>query len=53
MTSFSKPISRISPSLVDESSPLRRLGNVHWGPLVAALSDGVVVGFGQLAPDVE
>lgn len=36
MTSFSKPIPGIGPSLVDDSSPLRRLGNVHWGPLLAA-----------------
>ena len=37
MKPFSKPVSRIAPFPVDESSPLRRLGNVHWGPLAAAL----------------
>ncbi|MCP3961925.1 MAG: rod shape-determining protein RodA [bacterium] len=37
MNSFSKPISRIAPLTSDDASPLRRLGNVHWGPLAAAL----------------
>ncbi|RMH21846.1 MAG: rod shape-determining protein RodA [Acidobacteria bacterium] len=36
MRRFSTPISRIAP-LPDEARPLRRLGNLHWGPLVAAL----------------
>ena len=34
--------SRTGPLLVDETSPLRRFGNVHWGPLVAALLLSVV-----------
>ena len=37
MTSIFKPIARIGPLLSDEPSPLRRLGNVHWGPLAAAM----------------
>lgn len=37
MTSIFKPIARAGPLLSDEPSPLRRLGNVHWGPLAAAL----------------
>ena len=37
MRNFSRPISQIGPLLSDEPSPLRRLGNVHWGPLAAAL----------------
>ncbi len=37
MSSFFKPIARVGPLLSDEPSPLRRLGNVHWGPLAAAL----------------
>ncbi len=37
MSSFLKPIGRVGPPLSDEPSPLRRLGNVHWGPLAAAL----------------
>lgn len=36
MRSFSTPTSRIAP-LPDDPSLLRRLSNVHWGPLVAAL----------------
>ena len=36
MRDFSRPISRLTV-LPDEQSFLRRLGNVHWGPLVAAL----------------
>lgn len=36
MRHFSTPISRIGP-LPDEPSLLRRLGNVHWGPLLAAV----------------
>ena len=32
------PLARAGPLLADEPSPLRRLGNVHWGPLAAALS---------------
>lgn len=36
MRSISRPISRVAP-LPDEATQLRRLGNVHWGPLVAAL----------------
>ena len=31
------PLARAGPLLADEPSPLRRLGNVHWGPLAAAL----------------
>ncbi len=34
--SLSRPISRITP-LADEPTLPRRLGNVHWGPLFAAL----------------
>lgn len=41
MRSFSNPISRIAPlqlpQLPEERSLLRSLGNVHWGPLLAAL----------------
>lgn len=37
MRSISSPISRIGP-LAEDPSRLRRLGNVHWGPLVAALA---------------
>ena len=37
MSSFTKPTSRIAPLTADDASPLRRLGNVHWGPLLAAL----------------
>ena len=37
MNSFLKPITRVGPLLSDEPSPLRRLGNVHWGPLAAAI----------------
>lgn len=36
MRSFSGTFSRIS--LADEPSRLRRLGNVNWGPLIAALA---------------
>jgi len=36
MSSFSRPISRVV-AIPDDSTPLRRLGNVHWGPLVAAV----------------
>lgn len=36
MRSFSTPISRIAP-LPDDPSLLRRLSNVHWGPMIAAL----------------
>ena len=42
MRSFSKPISQIGAPLSDELSPLRRLGNVHWGPLAAALLLSVI-----------
>ncbi len=35
MKSISRPISRLT--LADEPSSLRRLGNINWGPLVAAL----------------
>ncbi len=31
-------LSSIGPLLADETSSLRRLGNVHWGPLAAALA---------------
>lgn len=41
MRSFSRSISRIGP-LPDEPSLLRRLGNVHWGPLLAALCLSIV-----------
>jgi len=41
MKNFSNPISRIAPlqlpQLPEERSLLRSLGNVHWGPLLAAL----------------
>lgn len=36
MRNFSRPISRIT-TLADEPSRLRRLGNVHWGPLISAI----------------
>lgn len=36
MRSFRKPIARLT-ALPDELSFARRLGNVHWGPLIAAL----------------
>ncbi len=42
MRSFSGTISRIGPPLADEPSSLRRLGNVHWGPLAAALLLSVI-----------
>ncbi len=42
MSSFLKPIGRVGPPLSDEPSPLRRLGNVHWGPLAAALLLSVI-----------
>lgn len=40
MRSISNPISRIAPAihLPDDSSWLRRLSNVHWGLLLAALA---------------
>lgn len=41
MKSFSTPISRIAP-LPDDPSLLRRLSNVHWGPLVSALLLSIV-----------
>lgn len=41
MRSISRPISRIGP-LAEDPSRLRRLGNVHWGPLVASLALAVV-----------
>ena len=41
MRHFSTPISRIGP-LPDEPSLLRRLGNVHWGPLLAAICLSVI-----------
>lgn len=41
MRSFSRPISRIGP-LPDEPSLWRRLSNVHWGPLLAALCLSVI-----------
>ncbi len=37
MRRFSRASPRIGHLQADESSPLRRLGNVHWGPLAAAL----------------
>ncbi|MEM6793494.1 MAG: rod shape-determining protein RodA [Acidobacteriota bacterium] len=37
MRSISRSISRIT-TLAEEPSPLRRLANVHWGPLLAALA---------------
>ena len=40
MRSFSGTFSRISPA--DEPSRLRRLGNVNWGPLIAALALALV-----------
>jgi rod shape determining protein RodA len=42
MTSIFKPIARVGPLLSDEPTPLRRLGNVHWGPLAAALLLSVI-----------
>lgn len=33
-----KRLSGIGPLLADENSSLKRLGNVHWGPLIAALA---------------
>jgi len=41
MRSFSNPISRIAP-LSDDPGSLRRLSNVHWGPIAAALALAVV-----------
>ena len=41
MKSFSKPISRIT-ALAEEPSWHRRLGNVNWGPLLAALALAVI-----------
>lgn len=41
MKRFSAPMSRIAP-LPDEPSVLRRLSNVHWGPLLAALALSVI-----------
>ncbi len=32
-----KPITHVGPLISEEPTPLRRLGNVHWGPLAAAL----------------
>ncbi len=37
MSNFFKPVTRAGPLLSDDPSPLGRLGNVHWGPLAAAL----------------
>ncbi len=37
MSSSLKPLPGVGPLIADEPSPLRRLGNVHWGPLAAAL----------------
>ena len=37
MRLFSSPSSGTAQIAVEESAPLRRLGNVHWGPLAAAL----------------
>lgn len=41
MKGFSTPISRIGP-LPEDASRLRRLGNVHWGPLGAAVALAIV-----------